>query len=107
MVLRDVQAHRLLKEDVCDADAILIAAARFHGTLVNRPCPMCGKKKIHEVQWIHSEHLGKRSGTARDSEEIAHIAANAPEGAIDVHVVEVCLACRWNFLLTTATAVVS
>lgn len=55
---------------------------------------------MREVKWIYGEQLGRRSATARSEEEIAQFAAQGP---VDVHLVEVCVSCRWNYLLSTAT----
>ena len=35
--------------DACDADPYLRRAAKHHGQLSDRDCPMCHKDKVHEL----------------------------------------------------------
>ncbi|MCT1426161.1 DUF5318 family protein [Corynebacterium sanguinis] len=100
-ILKDYAAGRLTLEEVCDADFLLRAAAEHHGVDAARPCPICARD-MREVKWIHGENLGRRSGTARSSEEIDRIVSEV--GPVSVHVVEVCPHCRWNHLLREVTA---
>ena len=96
------QAGEVSREEVCDADFLLVTAARYHGRPAGRVCPVCGSEDLRIVQWVHGEQLGRMSGTARSDEEIARIVAGGREAT--VHQVEVCPRCRWNHLLTAATA---
>ncbi|MEJ5997860.1 DUF5318 family protein [Corynebacterium sp. H130] len=101
-VLRRWQAGLTRKEELCDADFLLVTAGNFHGEAAPYPCPICESGKLRHVLWIYGEHLGKMSGTARDLAEIERIAeTNKP---FTVHTVEVCPDCRWNHLLQVATA---
>ncbi|WP_197079706.1 DUF5318 family protein [Corynebacterium kalinowskii] len=100
-VLRLWRAGLKRKEEICDADFLLVTAGQFHGEAAQYPCPICESDRLRQVFWIYGEHLGKMSGTARDSHEIERIAqTNKP---FSVHTVEVCPDCRWNHLLQTAT----
>lgn len=101
-LLRRWRAGEVSREDVCDADFLLVTAARYHGVPAAHPCPVCGSEDLRIVQWIHGEQLGRMSGTARSDEEIAAIVATGTE--VTVHTVEVCPACRWNHLLRAVTA---
>lgn len=104
-VLREHARGNVSREEICDADFLLRAAARFHGVDSDRPCPICGSQ-MRVVSWVYGDNLGRRSGTARSNEEIAQLVDEV--GPITVHLVEVCLNCRWNHLLkeVTATSVV-
>ncbi|HZK31945.1 MAG TPA: DUF5318 family protein [Corynebacterium sp.] len=102
MLLRAFHEGKIPRDNLCDADFLLLAAARHHGHPVERPCPVCGRDSLHEVRWIYDERLGRRSGTARTEKEIAEIAKAVPY--ITVHLVEVCLHCQWNHLLTASLA---
>lgn len=112
MTLRQLRAGHTRAADVCDADFLLVTAAKYHGYRVERPCPVCDREELWEVRWIYGDTLGNRSGTARKESEIAGIVAEldgvrvpkGKDGTVAVHLVEVCTACRWNHLLTTATA---
>ncbi|MCZ9310331.1 DUF5318 family protein [Corynebacterium uberis] len=101
-LLRRYRAGQVSREEVCDAEFILVAASDFHGSPAPRPCPVCGSQRLRWMRWIHGDALGKRSGSARTEEEIATIVAT--RGPLTVHRVEVCPDCRWNFLLSSATA---
>lgn len=99
--LREVRAGRLSEADVCDADFLLRAAATHHGVASARECPLCGAT-MRNTKWVYGEVLGRRAGSARSEKEIAEFVAEGLE--FTVHTVEVCLACRWNHLLTSEVA---
>lgn len=96
--LRDGLARR---EELCDADFLLRAAARHHGVDSQRQCPVC-EETLRLTRWVYGEQLGRRAGSARSTAEISEFLDEVPE--FTVHLVEVCPHCRWNHLLTTATA---
>ncbi|AWB85176.1 DUF5318 family protein [Corynebacterium liangguodongii] len=99
--LKRFRAGLVRREAICDADFLLCAAARYHGTDAARPCPVC-EETMRNVLWIYGEDLGRRSGTARSEAEIDDIVHEV--GPVSVHTVEVCLNCRWNYLLKEVTA---
>ncbi|AWB83065.1 hypothetical protein C3B44_11255 [Corynebacterium yudongzhengii] len=101
--LRQLKAGHIRREAVCDADFLLRTAAAYHGYRVERACPVCGEEDLYEVRWIYGDKLGKRSGTARQEDEIARIASEVDE-PVTVHLVEVCRSCWWNHILTAAVA---
>lgn len=118
-VLRRLQAGLIEREDVCDADGILVAAADFHGSESGRACPICGKP-LKEVMWVYGasapsatvagQLVENPSGTARSEKELAelidqHFERFPKSPPLSVHWVEVCSRCRWNFLNATAQAV--
>ena len=90
------------RDEICDADFLLVTAAKYHGLPAAIPCPVCESEDLRIVQWIHGEQLGRMSGTARSTEEIERIAETGRE--MTVHTVEVCPRCRWNHLLQAVTA---
>lgn len=101
-LLAQVRLGAVSRESACDADFLLVTAAKFHGRASKSVCPICESHELRVVLWIFGEHLGRMSGTARDTAEIAHIAQQ--RGGFTVHTVEVCPECRWNHLLQAATA---
>lgn len=102
VTVRDFHQGSLLIDDLCDADFLLRAAAEHHGEDAQYPCPICGADSLRVVKWVHSEKLGRRSNTARSEDEIALLVGEV--GPITVHFVEVCPACKWNYLLKEVTA---
>lgn len=99
--LRDYRAGRLSRDEVCDADFLLRAAAEHHGVDGTRPCPIC-EGPLRLTRWVYGDNLGRRSGSARSVKEIADFIEEV--GEFTVHLVEVCPQCRWNHLLASATA---
>ncbi|MDY5839163.1 DUF5318 family protein [Corynebacterium camporealensis] len=99
--LRQLRAGQLQREEVCDADFLLRAAAEHHGVAMQQDCPICGGP-LTLTRWIYGDNLGRRSGSARSEQEIADLVAEGLE--FTVHNVEVCRECRWNHLIRAATA---
>lgn len=102
MTLRGFHSGAVRRDDICDADFLLKAAGKHHGSAAQRPCPVC-TAEMREVLWIYGENLGRRSGTARSAEEIDSIVSDV--GPVTVHRVEVCQRCGWNHLLSVAEAI--
>ncbi len=102
MLLSRWRRGAVTRDEICDADFLLVTAARYHGVPAGMPCPICESDDLRVVQWIHGEQLGRMSGTARSTEEIEQIAETGRE--MTVHTVEVCPACKWNHLLKAVTA---
>ncbi|MDO4911055.1 MAG: DUF5318 family protein [Corynebacterium sp.] len=103
-VLADYQAGLLKRDELTDADFILTTAAKFHGEPKGGSsfsCPVCEKTDVREVLWVHGEELGRASGSARSWEEIEEFARRGL--SFEVHLVEVCPDCGWNYLLTQET----
>ncbi len=96
------QAGRLETQAVCDADFLLVSAARFHGTRTTQRCPICEAEGLYHVLWIYGEQLGRMSGSARTAAEIEAFTLEGRE--FTVHTVEVCEECKWNHLLQTTIA---
>lgn len=96
------RAGAVTRDTVCDADFLLVTAARYHGVPAGGPCPICESDQLREVLWIHGDGLGRMSGTARSADEIEEIVSGGRE--LQVHTVEVCPKCRWNHLLREVSA---
>ena len=82
--------------DACDADPYLRRAAKFHGELTARDCPMCRKDKVTELQYVFGDQLGQYSGRIKTHDELDEM--QSEYGEFRVYVVEVCLGCGWNHL---------
>ncbi|APT89716.1 hypothetical protein CFRA_11330 [Corynebacterium frankenforstense DSM 45800] len=102
-VLAALRDGQLRRQAACDADARLIAAARFHGRVAGRACPVCGSDQLREVRFVYGDGLGERAGTARGRRELEALVAEL--GEVGVHLVEVCPGCGWNHLLGSGVAV--
>ena len=82
--------------DACDADPYLRRAAKHHGELTDRDCPMCRKDKVIELQYTFGDQLGQYSGRIKTNAELEEMQSEF--GEFRVYVVEVCLGCGWNHL---------
>lgn len=96
-LLADVRAGRVGREEVCDAGAYLLRAARFHGAPADRACPVCRHDELAQVSWVFGESLRHVSGSACSAADLEQLAAQVAD--FSVHVVEVCTECRWNHLV--------
>jgi hypothetical protein len=100
-VLTGLATGRVRPEDACDAHIYLRRAARYHGEPTDAPCPVCADDSLVHVTYAYGECFnGDTNGRAWASRELPELAARLPE--FSVYVVEVCLRCNWNHLVTSA-----
>jgi len=86
--------------DVCDAQAYLLRAARYHGERSSAACPVCRGDALVNVTYTYGDCFRPEvNGRARATRELAAMACELPD--FSVYVVEVCPDCRWNHLLTS------
>jgi hypothetical protein len=98
--LSALAAGRARPGDVCDAQAYLLRAARYHGERSASPCPVCRGDALVTVTYTFGECFrAEANGRARATRELASLAGELPE--FTVYVVEVCPDCRWNHVLTS------
>jgi uncharacterized ParB-like nuclease family protein len=98
--LFDLAAGRTGPIDVCDAQTYLLRAARYHGEPLDRPCPVCQRDGLTAVTYTFGDCFrADANGRARRTADVAALARELPE--FSVYVVEVCLDCRWNHLVTS------
>ncbi len=74
-------------------------AAKHHGLLTQRDCPMCRRDKVHELQYTFGDQLGQYSGRIKSDLELDEMQSEF--GEFRVYVVEVCLGCGWNHLTSS------
>jgi hypothetical protein len=100
-VLTGLASGRVRKEDACDAHIYLRRAARYHGERTNELCPVCNVEELVHVTYAYGECFNAdTNGRAWPSRELPELAKRLPE--FSVFVVEVCLGCGWNHLVTSA-----
>jgi hypothetical protein len=88
-----------LREDLCDADPMLLRTAKYHGEVSERRCPVCRKADLTHVTYTFGAEMGERSGRVRATAELKTLAYEY--GAFRVYVVEVCQRCSWNHLVVS------
>ena len=96
-VLRELAEGRRTRDEVCDAQAYLKQAARFHGDPTDRPCPVCTRTNLHLVHYVFGDRWKVGSGQAKTARQIVEMAEYTSE--FSVYVVEVCRGCGWNHLI--------
>lgn len=100
-VLTGLASGRIRQSDACDAQVYLRRAARYHGEPTETPCPVCGVERLVHVTYAYGDCFGNgANGRAHPTREVCAMAAELPE--FSVFVVEVCLGCGWNHLVTSA-----
>jgi hypothetical protein len=98
--LHDLATGRRSSLDVCDAQAYLLRAARYHGHAVEEPCPVCGRVGVVHVGYTYGDCFrADVNGRARRARELLALAEEVTE--FTVYLVEVCPDCRWNHLLAS------
>ena len=96
-VLAALRNGEPLLDDPFDAHEYLFKAAQFHGELTARDCPVCESEKLVELRYVYGKELGPYSGRIKSANEINEMAYRF--GNLKVFMVEVCQACRWNYLI--------
>lgn len=99
--LESLRRGGAFSSDHCDADPMLLRAAKHHGEPAGRACPVCRRAGMLEVTWVFGAQLGPLSGSARSPQQLAEMAHE--HGRFRVHVVEVCRDCHWNHLVVSYT----
>jgi hypothetical protein len=98
--LTALRRGQVRREEVCDAQAYLRRAARYHGEPTGSPCPICEADGLLHVTYAYGEYFPSGgNGRARARRELRELAGSLPE--FSVFVVEVCLGCGWNHLVTS------
>ena len=87
----------LARQDACDADPLLIRAAKHHGELSDKRCPVCAAEELRLLHYVFGEQLGQYSGRIKRTPELEQMAHEF--GEFKVVVVEVCSSCRWNHMI--------
>jgi hypothetical protein len=100
-VLTGLMTGRVRQEDACDAHIYLRRAARYHGEPTGETCPVCADNDLVHVTYAYGECFNTdTNGRAWATRDIPDLARRLPE--FTVFVVEVCVGCGWNHLVTSA-----
>ena len=98
-LLREVTSGRVPLSEVCEASPYLLQAAKFHGVPSETTCPVCRREQLIHVHWVYGSQLRTEAGSARSPVELERLADSVSE--FTVHLVEVCLTCSWNHLVSS------
>ena len=90
---------RLSRDDVCDAQAELLRAARNVGRVVDEDCPICEESPLVLISFAFGPRLPAHGRCIDGARELARLSRRRDESTC--YVVEVCTECRWNHLVRT------
>lgn len=93
------RVRTITREDLCDADPMLVRSAIHHGEQTPKPCPMCAGDEMVTLNYVFGAQLGQYSGRIKSSAELDEMQTQF--GEYTVRVVEVCPKCRWNFMVSS------
>lgn len=85
--------------DVCDADPLLVRAALHHGEESTVACPVCSTGRLVNLNYTFGDQLGQYSGRIKSTVELEQMQAEF--GEFKVCVVEVCVDCGWNHMISS------
>jgi hypothetical protein len=85
--------------DACDADPMLIRAAKHHGEATDDACPVCASAAMVHLHYVFGDQLGQYSGRIKRLGELDEMENSF--GEFKVVVVEVCPDCGWNHMITS------
>lgn len=88
---------RMARREACDADPMLLRAAKHHGESNGDTCPVCDSRDFTQLRYVFGDQLGQYSGRIKRTAELEEMAHEF--GEFKVVVVEVCLNCSWNFMI--------
>jgi hypothetical protein len=87
----------LARQDACDADPLLVRAAKYHGERAKAPCPVCASIELRLMHYVFGDQLGQYSGRIKRTAELEEMAHEY--GEFRVVDVEVCPDCGWNCMV--------
>jgi DNA repair exonuclease SbcCD ATPase subunit len=62
--------RQLARADACDADPMLVRAAKHHGEPTEAPCPVCKAPELKLMHYTFGEQLGQYSGRIKRIAEL-------------------------------------
>lgn len=91
--------RNLASLDACDADPMLIRAAKHHGEPTDVTCPVCRSDAMVNLHYTFGDQLGQYSGRIKRLSELEEMQSRY--GEFKVVAVEVCPDCGWNHMITS------
>lgn len=97
MLINQVRAGRVGREQVCDAHPELIRAAKNVGTTTKTRCPICEMSDLRLVTYVFGSRLPAQGRCVSTATEMRRLGSKRDE--LTAYVVEACVECRWHHLL--------
>ena len=98
-LISEFKKGRIDRQEVCDAQAELMRAARNVGEPSSRVCPICEDAHVVLVTYVFGPRMPASGRCVTTKAEMKALARAVDELA--AYVVEVCPACKWNHLART------
>lgn len=86
------------RHDACDASVDLVFAAQHHGVPRRTACPVCGQHELRNVTYLFGPRLPRAGKCVTSARQLHEVDVRSEH--FTGYVVEVCLSCRWNHLLS-------
>ena len=94
-----MRAGEVDREEVCDAQIELMRVGRDYSRAASKPCPICGERTLKNVRFVFGPRLPSQGRCVTSAKEMQQLAERAGEHRC--YLVEVCIGCRWNHLLSS------
>jgi hypothetical protein len=98
-LLRAVRAGEVDREEVCDAQIELMRVGREYSHAASAPCPICAERSLRHVRFVFGPRLPSSGRCITSTKELKRLGERA--GEYRCYLVEVCIGCRWNHLLSS------
>ena len=98
-VLRAFRAGEVDREEVCDAQLELMRVGRDYSRAAPTPCPICTERSLRHVRFVFGPRLPAQGRCITSTKELERLGERA--GEYRCYLVEVCIGCRWNHLLSS------
>lgn len=97
-VLRQFNKGVVERAEICDAQPELLRVARDYSQPARTACPVCDERTLRHVRFVFGPRLPQGGRCINSPAELERLALKA--GEYWCYLVEVCVSCRWNHLLT-------
>ena len=98
-LLRAVRAGEVDREEVCDAQIELMRVGKEYSRAASTPCPICAERSLKHVRFVFGPRLPAAGRCITSAKELQRLGERP--GDYRCYLVEVCIGCRWNHLLSS------
>lgn len=98
-LLRAVRAGEVDREEVCDAQIELLRVGKEYSRAAGTPCPICAERTLRHVRFVFGPRLPAAGRCITSTKELERLGERS--GEYRCYLVEVCVSCRWNHLLSS------
>ena len=99
-LISEFKKGRIDRQEVCDAQAELMRAAKNVGEPSTRLCPICEDANVVLVTYVFGPRMPPSGKCVTTKAEMKALQRQS-DGDLAAYVVEVCPSCKWNHLART------